>query len=68
MKPVAYMWVSTDTQDVTHLRLAILECARTERMEMDTFLGVQASSQRSGRMRQLDVLLSSLQPGQWENG
>jgi DNA invertase Pin-like site-specific DNA recombinase len=59
----AYMRVSTDTQDVTHQRLAILEFARTERLEVDAFLEVQASSRRSGKMRQLDVLLGSLEPG-----
>ena len=37
MKTVAYVRVSTDTQDVTHQRLAILEFARTERMAVDAF-------------------------------
>jgi Resolvase, N terminal domain len=63
MKTVAYVRVSTDTQDVTHQRLAILEFARTERMAVDAFLEVQASSRRSGKVRQLDVLLGSLEPG-----
>jgi DNA invertase Pin-like site-specific DNA recombinase len=63
MKTVAYVRVSTDTQDVTHQRLAILEFARTERMAVDAFLEVQASSRRSGTVRQLDVLLGSLEPG-----
>jgi hypothetical protein len=34
MKTVAYVRVSTDTQDVTHQRLAILEFARTERLAL----------------------------------
>lgn len=63
MKTVAYVRVSTDTQDVTHQRLAILEFARIERMAVDTFLEVRASSRRSGTVRQLDVLLGSLEPG-----
>lgn len=63
MKTVAYMRVSTDTQDVIHQRLAILEFARTERMAVDAFLEVQASSRRAGTMRQLDVLLGSLESG-----
>ena len=63
MKTVAYMRVSTDPQDVTHQRLAILEFTRTERMAVDAFLEVQASSRRAGTMRQLDVLLGSLEPG-----
>jgi DNA invertase Pin-like site-specific DNA recombinase len=63
MKTVAYVRVSTDTQDVTHQRLAILEFARTERLAVDAFLEVQASARRSGQVRQLDVLLGSLAPG-----
>jgi len=63
MKTVAYVRVSTDTQDITHQRLAILEFARTERMAVDEFLEVQASSRRSVKVRHLDVLLSSLAPG-----
>jgi DNA invertase Pin-like site-specific DNA recombinase len=63
MKTVAYVRVSTDTQDITHQRLAILDFARTERMAVDEFLEVQASSRRSVKVRHLDVLLSSLAPG-----
>jgi len=63
MKTVAYVRVSTDTQDITHQRLAILEFARTERMAVDEFLEVRASSRRSVKVRHLDVLLSSLAPG-----
>ena len=37
MKTIAYVRVSTDAQDVTHQRLAILEFARTERMVVDSF-------------------------------
>ena len=40
MKTVAYVRVSTNTQDVTHQHLAILEFARTERMAVDAFLEV----------------------------
>ena len=37
--------------------------ARTERMEVDEILEVHASSRRSGKIRQLDVLLGSLETG-----
>ena len=40
-----------------------LEFARTERMVVDAFLEVRASSRRSGTVRQLEVLLGSLEPG-----
>src|SRR5262245_60947405 len=63
MKTVAYVRVSTDTQDMTHQRLAILEFARTERMVVDEVLEIQASAQRSLTVRRIDVLLSRLEPG-----
>jgi DNA invertase Pin-like site-specific DNA recombinase len=63
MKVLAYLRVSTDLQDTNNQRLAILEFARTERLEIAEFLEVQASSRRSAQTRQLDVLLERLQPG-----
>ena len=57
------MRVSTDTQDVTHQRWAILEFARSERREVDKLLESQASSRRSSKVRHLDALLGSLEPG-----
>jgi DNA invertase Pin-like site-specific DNA recombinase len=63
MKTIAYVRVSTDTQDVTHQRLAILEFARTERLVVDEVLEIQASARRSVTVRHLDVLFSALQPG-----
>jgi len=62
MKTVAYVRVSTDTQDVNHQRLAILEFARTERIEVDEFFEMQASSRRSLHVRHLDALLGRLEP------
>jgi len=63
MKTIAYVRVSTDAQDVTHQRLAVLEFARTERMVVDTFLEIQASSRHSLKVRQIEVLLDSLERG-----
>jgi DNA invertase Pin-like site-specific DNA recombinase len=63
MKTIAYVRVSTDAQDVTRQRLAILEFARTERMAVDEFLEIQASSRHSSKVRQLEVLLDSLERG-----
>lgn len=62
MKTVAYVRVSTDTQDVNHQRLAILEFARTERIEVDEFFEMQASSRRSLHVRRIDALLGRLEP------
>jgi DNA invertase Pin-like site-specific DNA recombinase len=55
--------VSTEAQDVTHQRLAILEFARIERLVVDEVLEIQASARRSVTVRHLDVLFSALQPG-----
>lgn len=63
MKTVAYVRVSTDTQDTTHQRLAILEFARTERLVVDEILEIQASARRSRTVRRIDALLSRLEPG-----
>jgi DNA invertase Pin-like site-specific DNA recombinase len=63
MKTMAYVRVSTDAQDVTHQRLAVLEFARAERMVVDTFLEIQASSRYSLKVRQIEVLFDSLERG-----
>ena len=63
MKTIAYVRVSTDAQDVTRQRLAVLEFARTERMVVDTFLEIQASSRHSLKVRQIEVLFDSLERG-----
>src|SRR6266850_1907727 len=51
------------TQDTKNQRLAILEFARAERMEIDEFLELQASARRSAKVRKVDLLLARLVPG-----
>ena len=63
MPTLAYLRVSKDTQDVTHQRLAILEFAQRERLVVDEFLEVNASSRRSLKERKVDLLLARLAPG-----
>jgi DNA invertase Pin-like site-specific DNA recombinase len=63
MKTIAYVRVSTDAQDVTHQRLAILEFARTERLVVDAFLESQASARHSLKARYLEGLFDSLERG-----
>jgi DNA invertase Pin-like site-specific DNA recombinase len=63
MKTLAYLRVSKDSQDVTHQRLAVLEFARREKREIDDFMERRVSSRRSPKERQLDVLLTRLEPG-----
>ena len=63
MTTLAYLRVSKDTQDTKNQRLAILEFARAERMAVDEFLELQASSRRSTTTRKVDLLLARLAPG-----
>jgi DNA invertase Pin-like site-specific DNA recombinase len=63
MKTLAYLRVSKDSQDVTHQRLAVLEFARQAKREIDDFMEVRVSSRRSPKERQLDLLLTRLEPG-----
>jgi DNA invertase Pin-like site-specific DNA recombinase len=63
MKTLAYLRVSRDSQDVTHQRLAVLEFARQAKRELDDFMEVRVSSRRSPQERQLDILLTRLEPG-----
>ncbi len=63
MQTIAYLSVSKDSQDVKNQRLAILEFARQEKCEISEFIEVTASSRRSPKERQLDLLLARLQAG-----
>jgi DNA invertase Pin-like site-specific DNA recombinase len=63
MKTIAYLRVSKDAQDVKNQRLAILEFARKEHLEISEFMEVSVSSRRSPKERQIDRLLSQLEAG-----
>src|SRR5688572_6754576 len=58
MTILAYLRVSKDTQDTKNQRLAILEFARAERMEVQEFLELYVSSRRSAKERKVDLLLA----------
>jgi DNA invertase Pin-like site-specific DNA recombinase len=62
MRTIAYLRVSKDSQDVKHQRLAILEFARQERLEIQEFMELSVSAKRSPKERKLDVLLARLNP------
>ena len=62
-RTVAYLRVSTIGQDTGNQRLALLEFARREHIEIDEFLEVSASSRRSGHERRIDGLLDAVSPG-----
>lgn len=63
MKTLAYLRVSKDTQDTNNQRLAILEFARVERLEVHEFVELCVSSRRSAQARTVDLLLAHLAPG-----
>jgi DNA invertase Pin-like site-specific DNA recombinase len=63
MKTIAYLRVSKDVQDVKNQRLAILEFARREHLEISEFMELSVSSRRSPKERQIDRLLSQLEAG-----
>ncbi len=61
MKNVAYLRVSTDQQDLDSQRLAILEYAHRQGIQIDQFIQSQMSSRKSPKERQLDYLLETLE-------
>jgi len=63
MKTIAYLRVSKDSQDVKNQRLAILEFARREKMEVDDFVEITVSSRKSTKERKVDQLLEELDTG-----
>ena len=63
MTTLAYLRVSKYTQDTKNQRLAILEFARAERIEVDEFLELQVSARQSAKTRKVDLLLTRLTSG-----
>ena len=63
MKTVAYLRVSKDTQDVNNQRLAVLQFAQRERIQVDQFMEVTVSSRKSAKDRKIDMLLEQLREG-----
>jgi DNA invertase Pin-like site-specific DNA recombinase len=63
MKTVAYLRVSKDTQDVNNQRLAILQFAQRERIQVDGFIEVTVSTRESVKERKIDMLLDQLFEG-----
>ena len=63
MKTVAYLRVSTGSQNLANQKLAILEHARQKHFAVDRFVEVQASSRQGRDQRRSDELLDSLTAG-----
>jgi DNA invertase Pin-like site-specific DNA recombinase len=63
MKTIAYLRVSKDSQDIRNQRLAILEFAQQEKLEISAFMELSMSSRRSPKERQIDLLMTQLASG-----
>jgi len=62
MRVIAYLRVSTTSQDLDQQRLAIWDYAQTHRLSIDEFVSAKASSQKSLAQRRINDLLVRLQP------
>ena len=63
MKTVAYLRVSTRSQDLANQKLAILEFSQKRRFPIDQFIESRISSRKSPLERRIDEMLGTLQPG-----
>ena len=63
MKTVAYLRVSTRSQDLANQKLAILEFSQKRRFPVDQFIESRISSRKSPLERRIDEMLGTLQPG-----
>jgi DNA invertase Pin-like site-specific DNA recombinase len=63
MKTVAYLRVSTGSQDLANQKLAVLDYARQNRFAVDRFVEAQASSRKGPDQRRTDELLGALAAG-----
>jgi DNA invertase Pin-like site-specific DNA recombinase len=63
MKTVAYLRISTGSQDLANQKLAILGYAQQKRFAVDRFIEVQASSRKGRDQRRIDELLGALAAG-----
>ena len=63
MKTVAYLRVSTRSQDLANQKLAILEFSQKRRFTVHEFIESQASSQKSPIERRIEEMLGTLQSG-----
>ena len=63
LKTVAYLRVSTRSQDLANQKLAILEFSQKRRFPVDQFIESRVSSRKSPLERRIDEMLVTLQPG-----
>lgn len=63
VKTVAYLRISTDSQDLATQKLAVLDYARQKHFAIDQFVEVQVSTRRSPAQRRVEELLGVLEEG-----
>ena len=63
MKTVAYLRVSTRSQDLANQKLAILEFSQKRRFPIDQSIESRISSRQSPLERRIDEMLGTLEPG-----
>jgi DNA invertase Pin-like site-specific DNA recombinase len=63
MKTVAYLRISTGSQDLANQKLAVLDYARQNRFAIDRFVEAQASSRKGLDQRRIEELLGELAVG-----
>ena len=63
MKTVAYLRISTGSQDLANQKLAVLDYARQKRFTVDRFVEAQVSSRKDPAQRGIDDLLGALAAG-----
>ena len=63
MTTLAYLRVSTETQDLDQQRLAILDYAQKQRLTVDEFVETRRSSQHAAQRRELMERVEALQRG-----
>ena len=63
MKTVAYLRVSTRSQDLANQKLAVLDFTQKRRFTVDVFIESQISSRKSPIERRIEEMLGTLQPG-----
>jgi DNA invertase Pin-like site-specific DNA recombinase len=60
MKTIAYLRISTGSQDLANQKMAVLDYARQKRFTVDRFVEVQASSRKNPSQRGIEELLGTL--------
>src|SRR3954470_3338072 len=63
MRTIAYLRISTGSQDLANQKLAVLDYARQKRFAIDHFIETQVSSRKGRDQRRIEELLGSLAAG-----